>query len=117
MPTWKVDKGETALYEGTIQVATTQGATPTPYDLTGGTLAVHWGPSMGSIHKTQTSLGTALTIQVATLGVYRFEFYPADTESLDTGDYYFDLWLRTAQDKEYCVTKGTLSILPVVGTY
>jgi hypothetical protein len=55
-------------------------------------------------------------IMGGTMGVYRYSFLPEDTENLAATSYYFDIWMRTPQNKEYTITVGTIQLLPVVGT-
>ena len=116
MPSWRFERGENALFEGTVLISTSSGAAKTAADLTGGTLYLHFGSSLNSPMKTWTAGGSSLQITVATLGIYQFEWQPEDTEELSAGSYYFDLWYKNSANKEYCVTVGTVTLLGVVGT-
>jgi hypothetical protein len=59
---------------------------------------------------------SSFQIMTGTMGVYRYSFLPEDTENLAATSYYFDIWMRTPQNKEYTITVGTIQLLPVVGT-
>lgn len=113
---WKLQRGENALFEGTVLLATSAGATPVPTDITGGTLVLHFGSFIDTPIKTWTSGGSSLQILAGTVGVWRFEFQPVDTEGILAGPYLYDLWYRTAAGKEYALTLATVTILPVIGT-
>lgn len=116
MPSWRFERGENALFEGTVLIATSSSSPKTAADLTGGTLYLHFGSSLGSPMKSWTAGGSSLQITTATSGVYQFEWQPEDTQDLAIGVYYWDLWYKNTANKEYCVTVGTLTLLSVVGT-
>lgn len=48
MPTWKMYKGESKTFEGTVLLATAAGMVPTNYDITQATLGFDMGRSMGN---------------------------------------------------------------------
>jgi len=116
MAVWKLDRGENAVFEGTVTMSTSAGAPSMPYDLTDATLTLHFGPETGSIYKTWLSGGTSLIKSAGTLGVWTFEFWPIDTEGLTGTFYLFDLWLRTSSQKEYMLSLGTVNLGKVMGT-
>lgn len=114
MPTWKVKRGEDYAVEGTVTFSTLAGGPLTAMNLTGATMTWHMGSVLSSPMMIRG--GTSFNYTVATLGVYQFALAPPDTESLAATSYYFDIWIKTPANKEYCLTVGTLELQDVVGT-
>jgi len=117
MPSWKVYRGSDNLFEGTVTFATVTGAPLTNYDLTGGTLTWHMG-SVWEVPMYTRSMagGTNFSYTGTTTGIYTFSLGPADTQNLIATTYWWDIWLKTAGAKEYCLVVGTLVVRETVGT-
>jgi hypothetical protein len=102
-------------YQGTLSAAGTA---------VSGTLnisATAWTTARNNIEFADIFIGRVIAthgfqIMGGTMGVYRYSFLPEDTENLAATSYYFDIWMRTPQNKEYTITVGTIQLLPVVGT-
>jgi len=117
MPSWKVYRGSDNLFEGSVTFATVTGAELAPYDLNGGTLTWHMGSTWEYPMYTRSSAGgTNFSFTGTTTGIYTFSLSPQDTQTLVATTYWFDIWLKTSGNREYCLTVGTLTVRETVGT-
>jgi hypothetical protein len=116
MATWKVFRGSDSLFEGTVTFATVAGASPSPFDLTGASLTWHMGSIFEQPMYTRSTSGTNFNT-TGTNGVYTFSLSPEDTQNLPAGTtYWWDLWLKTTGNREYCLILGTLYLKETIGT-
>lgn len=68
MPIWKLYKGESKTFEGTVLIATSAGMTPTNYDITGATLGFDIGSVMGNWMMRTDSLFGSLGKEILPFG-------------------------------------------------
>jgi hypothetical protein len=116
MSVWRVKKGESFIFEGTVMFATAVGTGLYPFPLSGATLVWHLGSTLQPPMYTRSMAGGTNWSYGTALGTWTFTGSPADTEGLSATNYYYDIWLGTAGGKEYCLTVGTFIVESVVGT-
>lgn len=115
---WTVNKGEDALYEGTVLFSTLANVPVSPYNLSGAVLIWHLGSVIDTpIYTRSSASGTNWSFGTS-VGTYTFSLSHLDTGSLSVGSYVFDIWLQTAGGNRYCITNklGTFEVNPVSGT-
>lgn len=112
---------------GSVSISIVQGSSKTlelcvvdedgnPVDLTGATIYFCVAQCDGAdpvIEKSSAVL-TEIEIldQVTYTGKARIYLDPADTATLDPGDYLFDVWVELASGKRYpVISRGTLTII------